>query len=145
MEEKCAKYTYPFRICEDKKCSTLYYLIYATNHFKGLDIMKSIMFNHNEHYAYLGPKELQYQESRLQLRLFDPNVESLKSYLMKFFTKGTRITFDNILDHTYMLTQSIAKHYREALKTLEAEKKITVKRITSKTNRGLSGNDIIYF
>ncbi|MGE5631586.1 MAG: three-Cys-motif partner protein TcmP [Caulobacteraceae bacterium] len=145
IEENCAKYVFPFRICEDSKCSTLYYLIYATNHFKGLAIMKSIMFNQNEHYAYLGPKELQYQESRSQLRLFDPNVESLKTYLMKFFPKGKRITYDNILENTFILTQSVEKHYREALKTLEKEGKIAVKRITSKTPRGLSGNDIIIF
>lgn len=145
LDENCAKYVWPFRICEDNRYATLYYLIYATNNFKGLDVMKGIMFKQNEHFAFLGPKEYNYQILRNQLKLFDNNIESLKEFLLKSMPKDIAFTYEKIKEMTYMDTPAVDKHYRAALKSLEKENKIRVYRITSKSSRGLSGNDKIIF
>lgn len=138
-----AKYAWPFKICEDNKRATLYYLIYATNNFKGLDIMKQIMFNQNEHFAYLGPDEHAYQNLKNQPRLLNDDIETLKSFLLNTYNNVSR-TYEQIKEETYMSTPCIDKHYRKALLDLEKEKQVKIERVTSKKN-GLRGNDLIHF
>ncbi|MCW3129953.1 MAG: three-Cys-motif partner protein TcmP [Methanophagales archaeon] len=137
------KYVFPFRVCMDEKYQTLYYLIHATNHFDGLKIMKDIMHAQGAsgEFAYLGPKETKYKG---QLKLFDDDLSSLKKYLLDQF-KGTIETFTEILKKTYMHTYFVESEYRQALKELEKEHKVRIDRVTSRTERGLSGNDRIIF
>jgi len=120
------KYVFPFRVFMDEKYQTLYYLIHATNHFHGLKIMKDIMKRQGAsgNFAWLGPKESSY---RYQQKLFDDTIPSLKEYLLKKFEGESK------------------PEYRQALKELEKERRINVKRVTSKTTRGLSGKDKIIF
>jgi len=143
VENAGVKYVFPFRVCLDEKYQTLYYLIHATNHFDGLKIMKDIMHKQGESgmFAYLGPRETIY---RGQITLFDDNISSLKKYLCDKYRGATK-TFKKILEETYMFTQFVESHYRSSLKELEKEGKIRVNRVTSRTRRGLSGNDKIIF
>jgi spore photoproduct lyase len=136
------KYVFPFRVCMDEKYHTLYYLIYATNHFLGFKIMKNIMYNQGTpgKFAWLGPKDSFY---RRQQKLFDEDIPSLKDYLLKRFSGQTK-TFDEILEETYQDTRFIEKHYRKALKELENEGKIKIERVSSKGS-GLKENDRITF
>lgn len=143
IDSGAAKYVWAFRVCQDDRRATLYYLIYATNHFKGLDIMKSIMYNQSEHFAYLGPDEHAYQFSKNQLKLIDFDKENLKNYLLNTYSNTSR-TYEQIKEETYMNTICIDKHYRNALKELEKENKVSIKRVSSKKT-GLKGNDIVYF
>ncbi len=142
------KYSLCFRVSESDKLKTLYYLIHSTNNFKGHSIMKSIMFNQSAQgsFAYLGPKDI---SERTQTRLFDIlNIEQLKKYLLEKF-KDVTLTYDGIQKEVcipwYSEPPYIDKHYRQALKELEKEHKIKVERVTSKTGKGLSGNDRITF
>jgi spore photoproduct lyase len=146
-EEAKVKYTWPFRVCMDEKYQTLYYLIHATNNFKGHSIMKSIMYNQSAKgsFAYLGPKDI---SERSQMRLFNiHDIKQLKRYLLEKF-KGKTLTYDEIQEKVcepwYEEPPYIDRHYREALKELEDEGKITVERVTSK-KRGLKGSDRITF
>lgn len=142
------KYSWPFRVCTSEKVQTLYYLLHVTNNFKGHSIMKNIMFNQSAegNFAYLGPQDI---TARTQMRLFDVHsVEDLKKFLLDRF-KGERLSYKKIQEHVctpwHLEPPYIDKHYREALKELEKEEKIRVDRITSKTKRGLGGDDIIIF
>ena len=142
------KYSWPFRVCTSEKVQTLYYLLHVTNNYKGHSIMKGIMFKQSAQgdFAYLGPKDI---AARSQMRLFDINsIEDLKKYLLQLF-KGTAITYDKIQEEVCMPWYSeppyVDQHYRQALKELEKEKKIRVDRSTSKTPRGLSGEDLVVF
>jgi len=137
------KYVFPFKVCMDERYQTLYYLIHATNHFHGLKIMKDIMYRQGTpgKFAWLGPKDSLY---RYQQRLFDEDLSSLKNYLLKRFAGETK-TFNKILEETYQDTIFVESHYRQVLKELEKERKIEVKRITSKTQKGLQENDMITF
>lgn len=116
------KYSWCFRVSESNKSRTLYYLIHATNNFKGHSIMKGIMFNQSAlgSFAYLGPKDI---SERSQTRLFDVhNIEQLKRYLSERF-KSETITYDEIQERVcvpwYSEPPYIDKHYRQALKELE--------------------------
>lgn len=146
-EVGAAKYSWPFRMSETKRLRTKYYLVHATNNFKGHDIMKGVMYNESGgSFAYLGPKDL-FEKS--QLKLFDiKDIGQLKHYLTNRF-RGRTISYDKIKEEVcepwYEEPPYIDKHYRDALKELEKEGKIRVKRVTSKTQKGLSGKDMITF
>ena len=142
------KYSWAFRVCTSEKMQTLYYLVHATNSFKGHSIMKNIMFNQSArgNFAYLGPQDV---TARFQMKLFDINsIEELQKLLLERF-EGRTITYDKIQEEIcipwYSEPPYINKHYNQALKSLEKEGKIGVDRITSRTQRGLSGDDEITF
>lgn len=147
-EGAAVQYSWPFRICATEKLQTLYYLIHASNSFKGHSIMKDIMFNQGKpgDFAYLGPRDL---AARSQMRLFDINsTESLKDHLLKRFG-GKQISYDQIQREVCVPWQSeppyVDRQYRAALKQLETEEKISIRRVTSKTQQGLTGQDVIAF
>jgi len=142
-DEAKAKYTWDFRVCADERMQTIYYLIHATKHFKGLKLMKGILYRQGAGgmFAYLGPQD---STIRYQTRMFDDDIPSLKKFLVSRFS-GETLAYNQVLEQSYMDTPFIDKHYREALKSLEGEGNILVKRITSKTELGLSGNDRITF
>jgi len=82
------------------------------------------------------------------MRLFDINsIEDLKEYLLERF-RGREIGYEKIQEEAcipwYTEPPYIDKQFRKALRELEAEGKVTVNRITSKTY-GLSKDDIITF
>lgn len=146
-EEAKVKYSCPFRVCTPDKIQTLYYLLHVTNNLKGHSIMKNVMFNQSSkgNFAYLGPEEI---TARAQTTLFDVHsIQDLKKYLMERF-KGKSIGYKEIQEQVctpwYAEPPYIEKHYRNALKDLEKEGKVKVKRITSK-EKGLAGNDMITF
>lgn len=142
------KYSWPFKVSTSEKIQTLYYLLHATNNLKGHSIMKGIMCNQSAegNFAYLGPEEA---TARTQMRLFDINsIKDLKKYLSDRF-KGKSVNYDEIQEQVCTPWDTeppyVDKHYRQALKELEKEEKVKVQRITSRTERGLSGQDIIKF
>jgi len=142
------RYSWPFRVCTSEKVQTLYYLLHVTNNYKGHSIMKGIMFNQSVlgTFDYLGPKDI---TARFQMRLFDiHSIEELKGYLLNRF-RGRKIEYDKIQEEVCMPWYSeppyIDKQYRQALRELEKEGKINIKRTTSKTSKGLSRNDEITF
>ena len=141
------KYSLHFRVSESDKLKTLYYLIHATNNFKGHSIMKQVMFNQSVDgsFAFLGPKDL---TGRCQTKLFDiHDIAQLKGLLPKRF-KGETLTYEEIQEKIcfpwYSEPPYVDKHYREALKELEKESRIKVERVTSK-EKGLRGKDRITF
>jgi len=145
-EQAGVKYVWPFRVRMTEKRQTLYYLIHATNHFKGLDIMKGIMYTQGAGgtYAYLGPDDAVYRQ---QMRLFvddADDIESLKVYLRGRFA-GQKLSYDQVKEKSYQETPSIDKHYRQALQELRKEGKISVTPVSSKTERGFRGHDSITF
>jgi spore photoproduct lyase len=142
------KYSWAFRVCTSEKVQTLYYLIHSTNNFKGHSIMKNIMFNQSAqgNFAYLGPEDI---TARFQMKLFDVNsIEELKRLLLERFQSRT-ISYNRIQEEIcipwYSEPPYVDKQYREALRSLEAGQYIKIDRITSRTAKGLNGDDKITF
>ncbi len=141
--KKIAKWVRPYKLSMDEYRRTGYYLIHATNVFDGFKIMTDIMYRQNKSggiFAYLGP-----DEGQMRLCDYSDNYEKLKEFLLKKFSKQT-LTFVELIKKCYeMIDDCIEPIYKKILKELESENKIIVKRITSKTNRGLQGFDRICF
>jgi len=145
-EQAGVKYVWSFKVRMTEKRQTIYYLIHATNHFRGLDIMKGIMYTQGAGgtFAYLGPEDASYRQ---QMRLFvddADDVQSLKGYLLERFARQ-KLSYEQVKEKSYQETPSIDKHYRQALQELRKEGKISVTPVTSKTERGLRGHDFIAF
>lgn len=115
------KYTLPFKISADERLQTTYYLIHATNHPKGCELMKEIMYKAGTEgrFGYLGPAE-----GQLALTQFT-GISKLKEFLLNRFN-GRTLSYRDIRYKTLMDTEFIKKHYREALLELESEGKISM-------------------
>lgn len=148
LHEACGvKYSWHFRMCETERLRTLYYLIHATNNFTGHKIMKDIMYTQSVDgsFAYLGPQDV---SRRHQARLFDiHDIEELKVLLLERLA-GTTLTYDDIQEEMCSPWESeppyVNTHYNQALKELEKDGRISVRRVTSKKS-GLRGDDTIRF
>jgi three-Cys-motif partner protein len=136
-----SKFVWTFRISMTEERKTLYYLIYATNHFKGLMLMKTIMYNQGVagDFSYLGPED---GVRRLQPSFFDGDVKPLRDLLLSRF-KGLTLTYDQVEEQTWE-EPYVDKHYRAVLKTMEKDGAIRINRISSK-RIGLKQNDEISF
>jgi three-Cys-motif partner protein len=137
-----ARYVFPFKLKFPGKDRTFYYLVHATNNFKGLDVMKSVMFaagGHSLEYAALGRND-----SQLALFSDAPTLQDLKHYLQNQL-HGQERSFEQIREETYQFTLFIEKHYRAALKELWSSGHVQVHQVDSKKKGALRGQDLITF
>jgi|GEM_PF-322429 len=136
-EQAGVNYTFPFKVSEDEKKQTTYYLIHATNHPLGCEIMKEIMYNAGTRgrFGFLGPEEG-------QMALSNYDLKELKEYLMNTFSKQT-VSFKEIILKTVDKTPFVKKEYKQALVELENEEKIFIE---GKGAKGaISDKSMIYF
>ncbi|GAG02739.1 unnamed protein product, partial [marine sediment metagenome] len=110
--------------------------------------LNSPLFNQSAQgdFAYLGPEDI---TARSQMKLFDiHDIEELKKYLLEKF-KAETLTYDDVQEKIchpwYSEPPYIDKHFRQALKELENAHRVKIHRVTSKTERGLSGKDKVIF
>lgn len=147
-KETRTQYIWTFRVCMDEKRQTIYYLVHATNHLRGIQLMKGIMRNQGKgipgSFAFLGPEDF---TTKHQLTLFDDpdDVEHLQQLLLSHF-RGRSRTFTGCQEETIWFDHNpcVEKHYRKALKALEEQGVVRIQRVESK-NTGLAGKDIIHF
>lgn len=120
-ENAGVKFTYPFEVKEDERLQTTYYLIHATNHLRGHEIMKNIMYNAGTkgRFGYLGPAE-----GQMALEIF-ADLSAFKNYLIKIFDNQT-LSFRDLRIKTVNETSYLKKDYQDALKELENESKIFI-------------------
>ncbi len=142
-----AKYKLPFKIRfspEDNvpggSHRTKYYIIHLSNHPKAVLLMKEVMWS-------IGDEEGTFDYSAThQGVLFSctPRVQELIAYLRQnYVDSGRRLTFDQLREETWMLP-FIEKHYRNALRQLESEGAVQIRRIDSKKT-GIRGRDLVEF
>lgn len=139
-----AKYCIPFRVNfgPDEKVSsqrTKYYLIHYSNDFKAFNLMLDIMWKNSD-----DNRPLEIGDG--QPILFPlKGITTLKSKLIKKYQSDKKqIKFNALVEKNWAWYYK-EKHYREVLKEFEKAGVIKVARITSKSIRGLSGDDMITF
>lgn len=143
LEQIKAKYKLPFKLRfdpEDRVPSsrTKYYLIHASNHAKAVLLMKEVM-------SPLGDEDGIFDYSgREQGGLFSavPRDDELERVLRDRYA-CTEISFDALREDTWRLPFT-EKRYRSVIKTLRARGLAEIQPVTSKTERGLSGHDIVH-
>jgi hypothetical protein len=114
-------FTFPFKVNEDEKLQTTYYLIHATNSLLGCEIMKEIMHKTGTigRFGYLGPAE-----GQMALTSFGDLLD-FKKYLMdKFY--GRKLSYEQIRIETVNEAFYLKKDYKEALIELEEEYNIVI-------------------
>lgn len=138
--KECAKYVWPFRLKDPDRDRTIYYLFHCTNHPKGIRVMKGVMYKQGTRgaYSYQGK-----EHSQVSLFSTEPDTSELEEFLLKEFA-GQRVSFDKIVDLT-LDSPFIERHYREVLNKLKKERVITKIPVTTKGERGFSGDDIAVF
>ena len=132
------RYTLPFRVSADERLQTTYSLIHATNHPKGCELMKEIMYKAGTtgRFGYLGPAEGQLSLTQVM------GIEELKHFLLKRF-RGETLSYKDVRYQTLMDTEFIKKHYRLALLELESEGKVSIE--NKGPRGGLKDYSVIYF
>lgn len=143
--ETDASYVWSFGVNDSNMMKrTKYYIIYATHHIDGLRIMKNIMRTQGAGiFRYLGPQD----DVLKRQQRFD--FFNLESYLLEHFSKRS-ISFSELCNELYPISRHkissyIEQDFRNALKKLRSQGKISVKPVTSKTNKGLQRDDLIHF
>ncbi|OQB23828.1 MAG: hypothetical protein BWY11_01558 [Firmicutes bacterium ADurb.Bin182] len=135
------KYVFPYKVSFYDKDRTYYYLFHVIDHYDGCSIMKSC-------FASLNNGKVEYLGNRSdRITLFDLDefkIDDAKDYLMKRFS-GQNLTFAGVNELIIEDTMYPEKDIRKALQSLKAEGKIQTFPVTSKTARGLSGDDVIVF
>lgn len=137
--KKVSKFVYPYRMCFSGKSRTYYYLIHLTNNYKGCSIMKSCFAKHN-----FGRDEFSggsYQKTLDETEIF--KIHELKKFLMGEYHGQKKNFFDlcekNICKPTYLESD-----FRKALRNLEKEKKVIIKRSSPITPTGKIRESIKY-
>lgn len=136
-----AKYVFAYRLCYPNRNQTYYYLIHATKNIQGIGCMKDCFASiNNGRVEYLGKKNN-------EISLFDMDFfkQNEISDLLKNKYEGRKISFQEIWEDIVEDTAVLEKDLRATLKAMEKQREIEVVRITSKTERGLSGHDQIIF
>lgn len=119
LEGMDESYPSAFRMCEDEKSATLFYLVHVTFHPKGRWLMKETMFNVSGAvaYGYLGPRDFHAKHQMKMTFAEDETVDTLASMLVQKFS-GRSLSFTDLQYESCMETNLVQKHYREAVKLL---------------------------
>lgn len=139
--KKIARFVFYYRMSFPHKERTYYYLFHLTNHQMGCSIMKSCFarFNYGK-VEYRGPKH----GERTLFDLQEIKIDEVKGYFTNKYL-GVKKTYDEIICENIDEVPYLEKEIRESIKALESENNVKVKRVDSKTKRGLMGNDLIVF
>jgi len=149
LEATEATFFLPFRLADAKQRRTKYYLFFSTHHIDGFILMKNNMKTAGSgRFGFLGPDE---EIFKRQTRLEVVEDEIYANFICEYL-KGQKISFSNLCKALYPLLDSpvgdcIERDFRRVLQKLRknGDPRIEVIRVTSRTPRGLRGDDIIIF
>jgi len=147
-EKTKATHTNRYIIRHAKTNQRIYDIIHATTHFKGLKVMKDVMFGMGIKgtFEYHGKKENILRANRSLFEFIKtppPEFEAIKKWIIALLDDGEFLTFDEIKEIIYENTEWVETQLRSTLKEMEKSKIIEIERITSKTSKGIRGLDRI--
>ncbi|MDO9558748.1 MAG: three-Cys-motif partner protein TcmP [Syntrophales bacterium] len=153
VEELCqaiksygGRYTLPFRFKDAKGKRTSHHLIFVSKDFRGYDIMKGIMAKESSG-AEQGVPSFEYSpadflpKQSLLFQLSRP-LDDLQDVLLDQFA-GRTLSMQDIYEKHSVDTPYIKSNYKEALKTLENNGKITAEPDRSKRRKGTFADDVL--
>ena len=141
-----ARFVWQFRVFPDSGGATIYYMIHASQHIRAFRLMKDTTKRQGAQgeFTFYGRDDF---ARHAQLPLFGPDTGRLKQHMLGRFA-GQEITFSDLCDNLYpdpacyYFTES---DFRQAGKALCGKDRIRVVPVTSKTERGLAGEDLLVF
>lgn len=139
-----AKYFIPFYVHygPDEKITSRkikYILIHYSNHFTAFKLMLNIMWKNSDEGQPL-------MASDNQAVLFpSKGIPELELKInKKYMGTGEKLTFERLMEENWQW-YFLERQYRDVLKRYERAEKIKIERVTSKTIRELSGDDVVIF
>lgn len=131
IRERGIRYVLPFRFKFSGKERTSHYLIFASKNVKGFSIMKDIMYSIGEK-DFQGIGTFEFipscdKDNYLQLDiidLFNTPFEEFKQNICEKY-RGAHIKVKDLIDDDIANTKFVRPQYKEALKQLENEHRIT--------------------
>ncbi len=137
LQDNGSKYVLPFRFKNDEGTRTSHHLIFLSKSFRGYDIMKEIMYKESSDnkggvasFEY-NPRDLHFKQGSLFDMLSRP-LDDLQGMLLQQY-KGNTIEFYRLYKEHSVDKPYISKNYREVLKTLLEDGKITA--VNAKTGK----------
>lgn len=127
LKEMGRKYVLPFRFRHEMGNRTSHHLIFVSKHPKGYEIMKEIMAKESSEQTQ-GVPSFEYNPATLQQPLLfelTRPLDQLESMLLDNFS-GKTMTMAEIYDQHHVGKLYIKKNYKDALRNLESQGKITV-------------------
>jgi len=154
VEELCqaiksygGRFTLPFRFRDETGNRTSHHLIFVSKKFRGYEIMKDIMAKESSG-AEQGIPSFEYSpadflpKQSLLFQLSRP-LEDLQDRLLEAYA-GRTLSMREIYEEHSVDTPYIASNYKEALKNLENDGKITARKPDgSKRKRGTFADDVL--
>jgi three-Cys-motif partner protein len=147
VEELCkalgageSRYVLPFRFLNDKGTRTSHHLIFVSKHFRGYEIMKSIMAKESSKRDQ-GVPSFEYNPADNRFpTLFELTAprDELEDRLLDYFA-GKRLTMKNIYLKHNVGRPYIEKNYKDALRNLEANDAIQCEPPAAKRRAGTMG------
>ena len=133
LKQNGSNFVLPFRFRNEKGTRTSHHLIFLSKNFRGYDIMKEIMhaessdrtgdvasFEYNPHDAHFKQGSV--------FDLLSRPLDQLESMLLEKYA-GCTISFMQLYEEHSVDTPYIKKNYKEVLKTLYSDGKISAKHI----------------
>ena len=147
VRDGIARFATPFRVFEDERRQTLYYLVHLTNHPLGMREMKEAMLKESSDMTF-WPVTVR-PPDQLELDVGEqPPWPRLQAHLAEAYG-GRSIAFDDLLNEDYRTGFWVETQYREAILVMEADERATVRRPRStpsgRSPRGLKLDDQVAF
>lgn len=143
VKEVGLKYVLPFRFKMEQKERTSHYLIFASKHFIGFDIMKSIMSNAGEQdssgvgkFEFIPSCDKKFEQLSI-IDLYNTSQDELKNRILKEY-KGKCILFEELYKIDSPNNKYLEKDYRRILLELEDEGRVEVLYIGERRGKALN-------
>lgn len=138
------RYVLPFRFKDEQGKRTKHHLIFVTKHFKGYEIMKDIMSKESS-LKTQGVSSFEYNPADknypMLFELTRP-LEELEGMILNEYNDKS-ISFKELYEQHSIGKPFLAKHYREVLKKIEKEEKLTAEKPGKKHRKGTFPDDTI--
>lgn len=142
-----AKFATPFRVFEDERAQTIYYLIHLTNSSLGMRKMKEAMVKQSPDMTFWPVTRRDPNQIEMDVKEEEP-YPSLQQHLEARFS-GKTLSFVELMNEDYPDGLWVESNYRKAIAALEQARRVKVERNRSTpTNRkpsGLKGPDVLTF
>ena len=143
LKEIGIKYVQPFRFKHEKKKRTSHHLIFVSKDKRGYQIIKDIMAKESS-YQNQGVPSFEYNPAAYrQLSLFESStpLNDLEQMLLDEFA-GQTITMQEIYIQHNVGRSFIDKNYKDALKNLESQGKITTEPPVNERRKNTFGDSV---
>ncbi|HET8639235.1 MAG TPA: three-Cys-motif partner protein TcmP, partial [Solirubrobacterales bacterium] len=138
IRESVATFATPFRVFEDDRTQTLYYLIHLTNNPLGMRKMKEAMVKQSPDMTFWPVTKRDPNQIEIDVAEEEP-YPSLQQHLEERYS-GQTLSFVDVMNKDYPEGAWVESHYRKAIMALEKADRVMIERNRSTpTNRKPSG------